>query len=263
VDDWHFMFKFAVENSSLLSAQARASALPGSSSGLLGSGGGGSGGGSGGSARPASLKVLRLARSQELRKHKLHGSEPGSRGLAAAGALARLAPGLGDAAAAAAAVGSSAAGCAAHGKGRGVLDGPDAALQLAAMISANAHAGSAAAAAAALTAEAAELVAEEDDDAVDSRLLLRVVGCQGLTNPWVHGVCNPFCRIVLDAKVGAESHGQRSPRRWADEKGVFKIGFLSFCLCMCFLPLNKAPGEPKPQRYTLYIGFVVVSPRCF
>jgi hypothetical protein len=227
---------------------------------LLGSGGGGSGGGSGGSARPASLKVLRLARSQELRKNKLHGSEPGSRGLAAAGPLARLAPGLADAAAA---LGSSAAGCAAHAKGRGVLDGPDAALQLAAMISANANAGSAAAAAAALTAEAAELVAEEDDDAVDSRLLLRVVGCQGLTNPWVHGVCNPFCRIVLDAKVGAESHGQRSPRRWADEKGVFKIGFLSFCLCMCFLPLNKAPGEPKPQRYTLYIGFVVVSPRCF
>jgi len=268
IDDWHFMFKFAVENSSLQTAQARATALPGSLNGVAAGVGGGigsaassssSGGGGaagGGSARPASLKVLRQERSQELRKNKASaGFEPGSPNqLGVNGASSSSQRRIGAAAAAAAASAAAASVAAASAgttsglapglaqavvnttegnghnggilavKGRGLLDGPDAALELAAMIaenmethahsnvsgnsgnndadgdgSSNSNSGLSAEA----TAEDTELATEEDDDAVDSRLLLRVLGCQGLTNPNVHGVCNPFCRIVLDAKVRA------------------------------------------------------------
>jgi len=270
VDDWHFMFKFALESSSLKTAQARKSALPGSvsGSGLLGNGGSSVGGaasgsssssaGGGGSGRPASLKVLMNERSQELRKNKASaGFEPGSanqlgaNGAKASSSQRRIGAAAAATAAAAAAAAASVtgadAGAAAPGlapglaetvatttegggvnggilavKGRGLLDGPDAAAELAAMIAENMdnhhHSSlsekgdgsngsngrsskSSSGLSAEATAEDTELATEEDDDAVDSRLLLRVQGCQGLTNPNVHGYCNPFCRVVLDAKV--------------------------------------------------------------
>jgi hypothetical protein len=43
--------------------------------------------------------------------------------------------------------------------------------------------------------------AEEDDDAVDSRLFVRLHGCVGLTNTNVHGVCNPYCKFTLDSRT--------------------------------------------------------------
>lgn len=44
-----------------------------------------------------------------------------------------------------------------------------------------------------------EILTEEDDNAVDSRLLLRIHGCAGLINTNTHGVSNPYCKIVFDA----------------------------------------------------------------
>ena len=46
-----------------------------------------------------------------------------------------------------------------------------------------------------------ELQYEEDDNAVDSRLLLHIRGLSGLVNRSVHGVCNPYCRVILDART--------------------------------------------------------------
>ncbi len=40
---------------------------------------------------------------------------------------------------------------------------------------------------------------------MDSRLLVRVVGCGGLVNRAVHGVANPYCRVALDAAALATS----------------------------------------------------------
>ena len=57
---------------------------------------------------------------------------------------------------------------------------------------------------------ARELAASEgkDDNAVDSRLLVHIQGLSGLVNRSVHGVCNPYCRVVLDARtLDTRAHG--------------------------------------------------------
>ena len=158
VDDWHYMFKFAVESGSLQKKTETAEV-----------------GGGAAKKTSKSLKAIRQKHLQKIRKKTGHSSHGGLSGSSHGGGRAgtRFMSEMGT-------------------LDEGSLEGLTETHSLAETIALGWGA---------MVEDDAEMAIEEDDNAVDSRLLLRLSHCKELVNTAVHGVCNPYVRVVLDERV--------------------------------------------------------------